>query len=123
MDLSAQSGQLDSLSNDDARKIIKRALNVLSSGKSKLELHEYSNGEVCITLHHGEVAGVIVRTAYGKEFIWFFKSCAALLKVLLKHDNYIQHWNASSCTYDAIDFTKTFGSTLEEARIKLDLAE
>lgn len=108
---------------DDAEKLLRRVLAVLSRDYSiHMQLHKYLTGDVCIFAAEPVVISV-VKLDNNQSSI-FFNSSYAMLDALVHHRSIIYINTLSHRSKDIrIDFTSQFGTSIEELKVKLDLAE
>lgn len=122
MDALALSGQHD-LEDDADEKLLRRVLAVLSRDYGiRMWLNKYPNGDVCIFATEPVVISV-VKLDNSQSSI-FFNSSHAMLDALVHHRSMIYINSLSYLSKDIrIDFTSRFGTSIEELKVKLDLAE
>lgn len=110
---------MDSISNDEAEKLLKRALKHLSAKyNTYIELHKCSTGEVRLIGCTGECASFDVPDHYVN--MTTFASMTCLLYILLIPGTSFEI-NQTNETWIDIDFSKEFGTTIEELKVKFDL--
>ena len=121
MDARAQCVQHD-LEDDEAEKLLRRVLAVLSRDYGiHMWLNKYITGDVCISATEPIMISVI---CLNSESSLFFTSCHALLDALLQPKSIIHINSLSHHSKDMrIEFSARFGTSIEELKVKLDLAE
>lgn len=108
-----------SIDNKLACKILKKAFKILSKHYDvEITLAQYSNGSVCILSEDKEIA--VVTNSSNKHDL-FFSSGIELLETLM--DDKVKFlFHPFKFSDDCIiNFSKMFGSTIEEVKINLEL--
>ena len=108
---------MDSISNNEAKRLLEKALKHLSAKyKTDLKLYtDFANG-VSITYPHGEIASI---TSLNPHTVIVRASPTILLCTLLTPATILQF--EINDDWEFIDFSKEFGTTVEELKVKLDL--
>ena len=108
---------------DDAEKLLRRVLAILSRDYSiHMQLKKYLTGDVCIFT--AEPVVIYVVKLDNNQSSIFFNSSYAMLDALVHHRSMIYINTLSYLSKDIrIDFTSRFGTSIEELKVKLDLAE
>lgn len=108
---------MDNISNDEATKLLERALKHLSAKyKTDLELYIDFANDVCITYQYGEIASIILLNPHT---VITRASPTILLCTLLKPATVLEF--EIDDDWEFIDFSKEFGTSIEELKVKLDL--
>lgn len=108
------------IDNGSAYKLLVAACKVLTKQYGfDLRLNKYPNGQVCITSSDREIASITVE--HDDIGVMFFDSCIELLEALMVPRTTIYFHPSSYGTRLSIDFSKEFGTSIDEIMINLDL--
>lgn len=111
---------MDSISNDEAEKLLRRALKHLSAKyKISIELDTLPvTGAVCLTYGINRETAIFTIPGYDM-FPYKFTSMSCLLHTLVITEVTFEIYKYPK--YINISFSKEFGTSIEELKVRLDL--